>query len=259
MAQNVQSKILVLENNTFLHEYLSEFLKIHDCQITFARDTPSLLANAHGQDFDLVYVNAADLGSNVASFIQSLKGTDKKFKVLLVNLPDTVMELVKTAGIDVFLKSPVRAEDIAKNIKELINIRAHAANEESLRLLIVDDEEELCNFLAEQFDDENFETYRAYNGKGALDLAAKYKCNMAIVDLKLPQIRGEELVELWKRNESTIKEVVLITGGIDESIMNLKRKGFTVFQKPIEMDDLIKLVLDLCRKNNLKAKKEAGK
>ena len=261
MTQEAKSKpkILLLESNAFLHQYLDEFLKFYECETSFVHDAATALAHAHAKEFDLVYLDAAGIGQDLTSFIQSLKPKGKSFKILVANVSAPQEAQCQKLDIDA-LKEPVRPEELTRHIKQLVSLRAKASSSgDFLRILVVDDEEELCNFIADHFESEGFQTYRAYNGKGAIELAHRHHCNVAIVDVKLPQVRGEELANLWKKGDSSMKEVILITGGVDENMMSLKRKGLSVFQKPIDIAMLTELVTDLSKKNGLTLKTAGDK
>jgi len=254
-------KILIYIADPFLSNYLQKFFSLHACQVIDGKTLPETLAYAHSGQFDLVIMDVKNFQVDMFNFIESLKSAGGKHRVLVLNCDMKAKTELKKRGADLSLVAPVNAESIAKGIRDLVTLKPkESLAPEQAKVVIVDDEEELCDFLADHLESRGFETYRAYNGQGAIELVEKHQCNLAITDLKLPQIRGEELAKKWgSESHSPIREIIVITGGLDECVGDLKRSGLNVFQKPIDLDVLTNYLIDTCQRHNLTLKTEADK
>ena len=61
-----------------------------------------------------------------------------------------------------------------------------------IRLLVVDDEADICEFVRNFFKERDFEVFMAYNGKEALGLVETIDPHIVLLDLKMPVMDGME-------------------------------------------------------------------
>ena len=74
----------------------------------------------------------------------------------------------------------------------------------NLRLLIVEDEKELCDTVAKTLYHAGYEVDTCYDGSEALDYILAESYDLIVLDLNLPGMDGMELLkELRKKNEET--------------------------------------------------------
>jgi len=66
------------------------------------------------------------------------------------------------------------------------------------RILIVDDEEVICNILARRLTREGYSCVAAHNGKEALNHFYKDNFSLIISDIKMPEMDGIELLKKVK-------------------------------------------------------------
>lgn len=71
------------------------------------------------------------------------------------------------------------------------------------KILIVDDESDICEVLSKRLQQAGFQTIIAYDGEEALRKAAQEKPDLIILDLMLPKIPGEEVCKKIKNNAET--------------------------------------------------------
>ena len=73
-----------------------------------------------------------------------------------------------------------------------------------MRLLIVEDEKELCDTIAKSLYDVGYEVDTSYNGSEALEYVLTEKYDLIVLDLNLPGIDGMDILrELRRENEET--------------------------------------------------------
>jgi len=78
------------------------------------------------------------------------------------------------------------------------------------KMLVVDDEVEICGFLKEFFQDREFEVLTANSGEDALVLLEKNQPEIVLLDMKMPGIDGLEVLKNIKHNYPMIK-VIMVT------------------------------------------------
>jgi DNA-binding response OmpR family regulator/predicted regulator of Ras-like GTPase activity (Roadblock/LC7/MglB family) len=110
-----------------------------------------------------------------------------------------------------------------------------------VRVLIVDDEIELTNHIAEylgSFEGE-FEVARGYSGEEGLRILADRPFDLLLTDIRLPGIDGLELVHKALRLIPELRVIVMTAFGSDEMRQVVGRAGAIDFiEKPLDLEDL---------------------
>lgn len=117
------------------------------------------------------------------------------------------------------------------------------------KLLIVDDEQDLVELMADAFDrDGRFEIRTANNGFDAGMQVKEFRPDIVVLDVMLPDINGKEVCQRV-RSDSTLDSVkiICISGMIEQDkVGDLRAAGADDFmQKPFTVERLIEHVCDL--------------
>lgn len=125
-----------------------------------------------------------------------------------------------------------------------------------IKLLIVDDEVRFLNTLKQRLSMRDFEVTAVSNGKDAIETARNKEFELALVDLKMPGMDGEKVLELLKKNDPFI-EVVILTGhgSLESSVSCSKLGSHGYLQKPCETFELLQ-VLKGAYKSRVRKKKQ---
>ena len=126
-------------------------------------------------------------------------------------------------------------------------------------VLIVDDNADLVSTLKAVLEapSARFDVVTASNGAEALQIAAKQGFDVAIVDVKLPDASGVDLIQPL-RERAPLSEVVLITGfaSVDAAIAALRSGAFAFVLKSFRPEELISTVEQAITKVQLKRERE---
>lgn len=123
------------------------------------------------------------------------------------------------------------------------------------KVLLVDDEIEYVNALAERLRIRNYNVSIATNSNDAISSVINNAPEVVILDLRLPGLDGIEILKIIKKINPKI-QVILLTGhGSTEKIEEgIKDGAFEYVLKPIDIEELI-IKIDKARKmlyrNNL--------
>lgn len=110
-------------------------------------------------------------------------------------------------------------------------------------ILTIDDEENIRNGLADNFELEGYEVKQASNGAEGLDLIAQGGIDLVITDLRMDGISGSEVVQRVTTEFPGIPIIVLTGhGSIDDATAALKAGAFDFLTKPLDLDHLNKIV-----------------
>ncbi|MET0268058.1 MAG: EAL domain-containing protein [Duganella sp.] len=123
------------------------------------------------------------------------------------------------------------------------------------RLLLVDDEPRLLSSLYEllrSHDQHDYHLVTATCGAEALAQLAKLKFDLVLLDLRLPDIGGHEIMDFMNRH-SIDGDVIVMSGevGIDAAIGALKRGAYDYLRKPYSREELLKTVENALQKRRL--------
>lgn len=114
------------------------------------------------------------------------------------------------------------------------------------KILVVEDNESLCNVLADTFTDEGFSVKTAFDGEEGLEAAKEWRPDVILLDLLLPKKDGEELLKELRKEEDgeSILVIALTNSDSSEKVFNLMNLGVTDYltKSDWELSDLVKKV-----------------
>ena len=115
-----------------------------------------------------------------------------------------------------------------------------------LRLLVVDDESDVCDFVKNFFKERNFEVEVAFNGKEAINVVTEKKPHIVLLDMKMPVMDGMEALKRIRKINSDIK-VIMVTAVEDtEKAEEAKHHGVVEYiTKPLLLEQLERTVLTI--------------
>ena len=109
-----------------------------------------------------------------------------------------------------------------------------------LKILVVDDEPDICALISDALVDEGHEVTCAADGSQALSLACASTFDVVVADMRLPGLDGLALFRRL-RDESPTTDMILITGNaaVSEAVAVLKEGAFDYLTKPIHLEELV--------------------
>lgn len=109
-----------------------------------------------------------------------------------------------------------------------------------LRVLFVDDEEELVSAVVERLGIRGIEASGATTGLEALKMVDEGEFDVVVLDVRMPGLGGLEVIRQMKKSHPDL-EVVLLSGhGSGEYAREgLSLGAFDYLQKPVDIDELV--------------------
>lgn len=123
------------------------------------------------------------------------------------------------------------------------------------RILVVDDDETIRTTMKVILQDEGYIVDLAATGKEAIQKTQENSYNLALLDIRLPDIEGIELLKLLKDNVPRTRKI-MVTGypSMQNAITALNKNADAYLLKPVDVEKLLKTV-----KDQLQAQKEEQK
>ena len=111
------------------------------------------------------------------------------------------------------------------------------------RILIVDDDENIRNTLKAILEDEDYVVDTAVTGGEAIQKTQKTAYNIALLDIRLPDMEGIELLKLIKDTVPKTRKIML-TGypSMQNAIAALNKNADAYLIKPIDIEKLLATV-----------------
>lgn len=110
-------------------------------------------------------------------------------------------------------------------------------------ILVIDDEENIRNGLAANFEMEDYSVKTASNGKDGIALIDKGDIDLVITDLRMDGISGEEVVRHIATETPGIPVIVLTGhGSIDSAVKAMRDGAYDFLTKPLNLDQLNMIV-----------------
>jgi DNA-binding NtrC family response regulator len=108
-----------------------------------------------------------------------------------------------------------------------------------LNILIVDDEPDLCDLIADTLVEEGHQVTCVHDGAAAIAAATDAAFDVVLADVRLPKMDGLTLFRRL-RAESPATDMILMTGSanVTDAVAVLKEGAFDYLTKPIQLDEL---------------------
>ena len=114
-----------------------------------------------------------------------------------------------------------------------------------IKLLIVDDEIKFLDSISRRLEMRGFDVTKASNGSQALEAARKASFDLALLDLKMPGLNGQQVLEMLKQEHKYL-EVIILTGhgSVDSAVECTRLGAFSYLPKPYELEKLLEVLRD---------------
>ena len=119
-----------------------------------------------------------------------------------------------------------------------------------IRVLLVDDEEDYVNALAERMDMRDLQSNIALSGEEALAVLDDDPPDVIVLDLRMPGMGGMEVLEKVRKEHPHIQVIILTGHGGEREEREARRLGaFEYMQKPADTGDLIRTIQGAWRRS----------
>lgn len=119
------------------------------------------------------------------------------------------------------------------------------------KILLVDDEKDILEFLSYNLKKENYTVFTSRSGKEALEKAKKHKPHLVVLDVMMPEMDGiETCTELRKMNETAHAIIVFLTARSEDysQIAGLDAGADDYISKPVKPKVFISKINSLLRR-----------
>lgn len=124
------------------------------------------------------------------------------------------------------------------------------------KILVVDDDENICELLRLYLEKEGFETIVALDGAQAVEKAQKHSPDLILLDIMLPKLDGWQVCREIRKTSETPIIMITAKGEVFDKILGLELGADDYVTKPFDTKEVIARVKAVLRRSNDKNKKQ---
>ncbi len=115
--------------------------------------------------------------------------------------------------------------------------------DQKYKILIVDDDETIRSTMKAILEDEGYSVDSAANGKEAIKKTQEQSYNLALLDIRLPDMEGVELLKLMKEPMPRMRKI-MVTGfpSLQNAVEAVNKNADAYLIKPVDVDKLLATV-----------------
>ena len=117
------------------------------------------------------------------------------------------------------------------------------------KILLVDDDETIRSTMRAILEDEGYSVDSASNGKEAIKKTQEKSYNLALLDIRLPDMEGVELLKLMKEPMPRMRKI-MVTGfpSLQNAVEAVNKNADAYLIKPVDVDKLLATVKEQLEK-----------
>ena len=241
-------KLLLVDDEEEFLASTAAALKRRGFDIHTAGDGVSALKMIEKAVFDIVVLDIKMPGIDGAEVARRLSKEHQDLPVIILTAHGSIPQAFEASkdGVYDYLAKPCDIDLLVEKIKEAV--RAHPVKKSSCRgegisVMIVDDEEELLASMRTILERRRMIVTTAQSGPEALTLLSNTDTDVVILDIKMPEMDGLEVLQAIKKQFPAV-EVILLTGhpDVDNALRGVKMGACEYLVKPPDLDDLLESI-----------------
>ena len=236
--------ILVVDDNEDLLETFAMILKRRGFNVETADNGASAVDKFKEQDFDVTLMDIVMPEMNGMEAFRRIREMQPEASIILMTAysDEEMIQTARDEGARRVINKPIRIDQLIELIKEA------AAGQP---ILVVDDDADICRTLTDVLKSQGYDVLTAGSGEEAIMISQEKDCQMAFIDVKLPNIDGlETFLRLKEINPGIL--TIMMTGFRNEVKEALDKaeaaSAITCLYKPFDPAEAADLVQKIGKK-----------
>ena len=130
---------------------------------------------------------------------------------------------------------------------------------EKQKILVVDDDSNICELLRMYLEKDGFDTAVASDGEQAIDMVSKYNPDLILLDIMMPRLDGWQVCRQVRKTSETPIIMLTAKGEVFDKILGLELGADDYISKPFDTKEVLARVRAVLRRASEKEKKDAVK
>lgn len=258
----MSEKVLLVDDEEDFLETMADRMRTRGLDVSTTTSATDALKMIEEKSYDAIVMDLMMPELEGMEALKALKNKKQELQIILLTgyvTLEQVIKAMKLGAMDI-IEKPADLEVLTEKIKKahekknmiLAENQARAKFKRKgrtiskggltmkTRVLIVDDEEEFVQTLAERLTVRNYDVTTSLSGEDAVSKIKHYNYDVVILDVQMPGMDGIEIL----REIKTIKpltEVIMLTGHgtVESAIEGMKLGAVDFLIKPCETEDLV--------------------
>ena len=122
---------------------------------------------------------------------------------------------------------------------------------DNIKLLLVDDEVGYLNVLTNRLTKRNIEVAKASSGTEAIQILRKNEFDVAVLDLKMEDMDGIEVLKIFKKMDPQLNVIMLTGHGSEKAAKEgIEYGAMDYLTKPCEFEELLEKIREAYQKRH---------
>jgi signal transduction histidine kinase/CheY-like chemotaxis protein len=215
-SPTVRRLALVIEDDERAATLMHLQLETQNFNVTRVSSAEAALALSEDLLPDLITLDIMLPGMDGWSFLRRVKSLERwsRIPVVVVSIqPDGALS--HSLGASLALQKPIQFEDLKQGLERL-GLSPGAGQE--VTALVVDDDQQAVEVLAQPLQKLGCVVLRAYGGAEGVALARRFKPDLIMLDLEMPEFSGFQVVDELKSDPNSADIPIMIVTGRDLSM-----------------------------------------
>ena len=256
MGRNMDDKasILIVDDDAGMCETLSDIMEDKGFRASVALDGYEAVEKAREADFDIILMDIRMPGMNGVEAFKRIKGIQPGTAVVMMTayaVEDLIREALREGAYGVLYKP--------FDMERMIGL-IDAMKEKGL-VLVVDDDRDSCEFFKDVLETRGYQVSIAWSGEEAIEVVKENSYDMVFINTKLPNMNGLETYLAIK--EIRPQAVTVMMAAYSQDVDDLLEEPLggdvhSYLHKPFEIEEVIQLVDEICRRKRQGGERDAG-
>ncbi len=236
--------ILVVDDNEDLLATFSMILKKRGFYVETAENGASAVNKFREHPYDVTLMDVVMPEMNGVEAFRKIREMHPGASVIMMTAysEEELIQIARNEGARHIINKPIRIDQLIELIKEAAACQP---------ILIVDDDADICQTLTRAFELQGYQVLAAGSGEEAIMIAQEKDCQIAFIDVKLPNIDGlETFLRLKEINPSLL--TIMMTGFRNEVKDALDKaqaaSAITCLYKPFDPAEAAELLKKIGKK-----------
>ena len=261
-------RVLIVDDEIGICRHLQNELRKEGYDVKYNTSSVDVLkelkdAVDKGKAYDLLLLDIKMPGMDGFSLMEKIREARFDLDVIVITGhgdEDKAIESIRLGAMD-YLRKPISLEELHTSIFRVQQKMAEKGRiTPEPRILIVDDEKDLCARIKRELKKEDYRIAGVYDGVEGLDYFRNNRVDIIITDIKMSKMSGLEMIERCREiTDDFVSIVITGHGNHEKAIEALKLGVLNYFKKPISLEELVisirKGVDLLCLRRSLAARR----
>lgn len=127
------------------------------------------------------------------------------------------------------------------------------------RILIVDDDKNICELLRLYLEKEGYETQTAYDGEAALQLFEQQQPDLVLLDIMMPKMDGWETCRAMRKDSNVPIIMLTAKGDTFDKVLGLELGADDYIVKPFDSKEVVARIKAVLRRSEMPQQEEGDK